>query len=403
MRKHLWTAALIVIANLTGCATPQPPVVPHPVPLELNTFARKWSSDLPPAFGAVTAVYVREDLIFVYTRDGASIVFDRNTGNFIHAETIAGGKDVLHPPVVLKETIVYPTLTALQIYDRKSGQYNRTSKLPFAVRTDAVGSKNMLFLGADIAGGGRVVALDLSHEYQPVRWELMFPRANVTAAPVLFNDAVYAAGGDGTLTAVAADTREALWADTQFQTDGAVVGNLAGDESGVYVSSADSKLYCLNRTSGKLKWQYFAGSPLRSGPVVTKDLVFQLVPGTGLVALDKLEGVDKSHPPAYNRQPRWVLENAKEFLAEDDKRVFLLRNDNTIIAVSKIDGSVAFTSKRKDFTAFAQNPKDGIVFATTSDGKLMAIQAVTKPGTVGEVVLGAPRMDESLTVATDRP
>ncbi len=390
---------MATIAILTGCATPQPQKIPSPVSLEMNTFARKWSSDVPPGYGPVTAVYVREDLVFVYTKDGTSVVFDRNSGKFLHAETISGGKDVLHAPVVLKETIVYPTLTSLQIYDRKSGQYNRTSKLPFAVRTNAAGSKNMLFLGADIAGGGRLVALDLTREYQPVRWELMFPRANVSAAPAFFNDSVYAAGGDGTVTAVASDTREVLWATTQFQTDGPVAGDLSVDESGLYVASTDSKLYCLNRTSGKLKWQYFAGTPLRSGPIVTRDLVFQFVPGTGLVALDKSEGVDKSKRPAFNRQPRWVVEDAKEFLAEDDKFVYVCRDDNAVVAINKIDGSVVFTSKRKDFTAFGVNSKDGIVFATSKDGKLMAIQSITKPGMVGEVVLGAPTGDQYMAVA----
>ena len=131
------------------------------MPLDLNTFALKWATDLPEGHRTIDAVYVREDLVFSYTHGGTSIVINREQGDIAHYETVPGGTDVLHGPVVLKETIVYPTLTALQVYDRKGGRYNRTSKLPFAIRTNAVGAKNMVYLGADYTGGGRMVALDL--------------------------------------------------------------------------------------------------------------------------------------------------------------------------------------------------------------------------------------------------
>ena len=221
----------------------------------------------------------------------------------------------------------------------------------------------------------------------------MFPQASVSAGPAIFNDSVFAASEDGSVTAVASDNREPLWplADGVFKTGGAIYGDLAADESGVFVASSDSKLYCLNRANGKIRWQYFAGTALSSGPVITKDLVFQMVPGKGLVAIDKVEGSNKAKAPAYNRQPRWVIGNATQFLAEDEKFVFVRRSDNTILAVDKVDGHLVFTSKRKEFRAFGVNTKDSTIYAATKDGQLIAIQAVTKPGMVGQVVLDSQR------------
>jgi outer membrane protein assembly factor BamB len=358
------------------------------MPLDLNTFARKWATGLPQHHGDVQAVYVRDELIFAYTHDGTSVVFNRDQGEIAHYETVAGGRDVLHAPLVLKEVIVYPTLTALQTYDRKGGQYNRTSKLPFAVRTNAVAAKNIIYLGADFTGGGRVIALDIAHDYVPARWQLMFPQASVSAAPALFNDSLFAASDDGSVAAVAADNREPLWQlpNSVFQTGGAIHGDLAVDETGLYVASSDSKLYCLNRTNGKVKWQYYAGTALNAGPVVTKDLIFQIVPGTGLVALDKTQGVNKKQPPAYNRQPRWIIDDGIQFLAGNEKYVFLERSDHSILAVDKIDGKVVFKSTRSDFVAFGVNTKDDIIYGATKDGQVMAIQAVNQPGLVGEMV-----------------
>ena len=36
------------------------------------------------------------------------------------------------------------------------------------------------------------------------------------------------------------------------------VTDLKADDFGVYVAATDTKLYCLDRATGKIKWQYFA-------------------------------------------------------------------------------------------------------------------------------------------------
>jgi outer membrane protein assembly factor BamB len=110
-------------------------------------------------------------------------------------------------------------------------------------------------------------------------------------------------------------------------------------------------------------------------------MVYQYVPGTGLVALPKAEG-------EFNRKPRWVAEDATQFLAQDDRNAYVRTKDNRIAARDKRTGEVRFTSQRRDFTVFGTNPKeDGIVYAGTKGGRVVAIRPVLKPGSVGEVVM----------------
>jgi outer membrane protein assembly factor BamB len=388
---------LLAVSLLAGCA--QPPVhhvhaAPDPRELAIQSFRQQWAldPDVEEKHGGITRLFARENYVFAYTKDGTSYVLDRANGHLLHAETVRNGHQRLHPPVVLKDYVVYPTTTALEVYDRNTGGLVRSKNLNYPIRSDAVGSRNYVYLGADFSSGGRVIAIDVTSEYLASRWQLMYTNSDVTAAPALVGDIVYSAAGNGDVSAVTFDNREPVWPTLTFHTFGPVVANLAADETGVYVASADTKLVALNRNNGIVKWQYFAGTQLRNDPIVTKDLVFLQVPGKGLVVLDKVSG-------KYNRTPRWEAADATEFLAEDDKYAYVRRDDNAIVALDKTNGKAMFASKRHDFAAFAPNPRDGTVYAVTKGGQVMAIIPVLKSGQVGEVAFAPVAEREAVAAA----
>lgn len=404
MGKHLLIVPLFLAALTAGCAAKSPPVARSaPGPLPTNSFSGKWSTDIDPASGSVAQLYAREDLLFAYTTNGTSYVIARDSGRVLHVHSIAAGLANLHPPVLFKDMIIYTTVNSLEIYDRRSGDFQRTFHLPLAVRSGAAGFRGELFLGADFPGGGRLVCLDLTRDYVPTRWSLLFPGAAESAAPVVFNDVVYAAGEDGNVAAVSTENREPAWAFGFFQTGGPIYADLQVDDTGLYVASADSKLYCINRISGKVKWQYFAGTALKDAPAVTKDLVFQFVSGAGLVALEKGPPVvDDPKGPLYDRQPRWIAADATQFLAEDDHYVYVADADGSIAALNKTTGKPEFFTKRKDFVAFANNVKDNIAYAATADHRVVALQSNQTAGTIGEMVWDTSRETPRVQVALSR-
>jgi hypothetical protein len=325
---------------------------------------------------------------------------DRATGRLLHIDQPRDGAERMHPPVVLKNRIVYPTTTYLEVFDFE-GRYVPHPMRPsdelegpfsqsvnFVIRSDAIGAGRLLFMGGDFPGSGRAVEVDMDRPYIPAIWTLMTPGAGVSAAPALVKDIVYIASENGQVAAVQTETRAPLWTlpNGVFGTYGGVLANLAVDPSGLYVASTDTKLYCLAASSGKVKWQYFAGNPLRDGPVVTKDLVYQHVPGTGVAALDKNEPVS-AQSATYNRNPRWVAADAVQFLAEDDQYAYLRRSGNAVIAVDKKTGQTKFQSQRQDLVSFATNTKDNMIYAATSGGRVMAVKPVLQAGAVGELVL----------------
>ena len=400
MIKHLMTLLLISLALTAGCNPPGKSYDQTPRPLQKNSFTSQWATELRGGgTDAITAVYLSDQFVFAYHRSGASSVMDRATGRLLHIDQPRDGAHRMHPPVVLKNRIVYPTTTFLEVFDFE-GRYVQhpmrttdelegpfSQALNFVIRSDAIGAGKMLYLGGDFPVSGRAVEVDLSRPYVPAIWTLMTPGASVLAAPALVKDVLYVASANGEVAAVQVDTRAPLWTlpNGVFGTYGGVIGNLAIDQSGLYVASTDTKLYCLLPNNGRVKWQYFAGAPLREGPVLTKDLVYQYVPGTGIAALNKNEPIT-SQQPNYNRDPRWVAGDAVQFLAEDDQYAYLKSGSNSILAVDKQSGQTRFKSQRDDLAACGTNTRDGTIYAATSDGRVMAVKPVLQAGTVGELV-----------------
>ena len=366
--------------------------------LPLQTFARQWATDLSLRGDTLDALHVRDDTIYAYTDGGRVVSLARDTGAVQFSRPIQNGRTLLLPPVVMNEKItlrlpkgesivtpvIFPTATTIEVLEKGTGRFITSADLKFTIRSEAVGRGGVLYLGGAHRGSSRAAAIDLREPYVPVQWELMTPGAAVSAAPALWEDAVYFGGEDGSVYAVSTVGRESIWPlpGGVFRTGGPIVGDLAVDADNLYVASTDNKLYALNRNNGKLRWQYFGSSSLRTGPWVTSDLVYQHVPGTGLVAIDKAAG-------EFIRKPRWVAEDATQFLAQDERNAYVRTRDNRISARDKQTGEVRFTSKRRDLSVFGTNlvKEDGMIYAATKKGRVISVRPVLKPGTVGEVVM----------------
>jgi outer membrane protein assembly factor BamB len=393
-------AALVaILATAGGCRgrKPEAKATGEPPALALQTFARQWATNLTIRGETLRALHVRNETIYAYTDRGRAVALARDSGSIQFSRPIQGGRTLLHAPVEMNEKltlrtsredvivtpVVFPTATTIEILEKGTGRFITSADLKFTIRSDAVGRGGVLYLGGAYRGSSRAAAVDIREPYVPIRWELMTPGAAVSATPALFEDAVYFGGEDGAVYAVSTAAREPIWPlpGGVFQTGAPIVGDLTVDNDNVYVASTDNKLYAINRNNGKLRWQYFGSSSMRTGPAVSSDTVYQFVPGTGLVAIDKAQG-------EFIRKPRWVAQDATQLLAQDERNAYVRSRGNRIVALDKKTGEVRFTSQR-DFAVFGTNlvKEDGIVYAATKKGRVVAVRPVLKPGTVGEVVM----------------
>ncbi len=373
---------LAMLLMTVGCSRSTPPLVEGDiVAAPAGSFIKEWGARLDIKNSRLKSIHQGENLVFGYDYANNAFVLNRANGHLRFVNNVELAKGDLGDPVVLPEAIVYPMNVTLEIFKR-NGFFDRTLELNAPIRSAGVGKDEMLYIGADYPAGGRMMSLDISRLYGENRWELM-TFGTVTAAPAVWDDIVYVASHDGAVYA-SLDERQPVWnLDMgRFMTGGAIVADLKIDDYALYVASTDSKLYALGRTTGRVRWQYFAGAPLTTPPAATRTVVYQFVPSQGLVAISKIEG-------AFNRKAKWINRDMTQFLAEDGDLVFARGRDNRVVALDRETGQERFRSRRT-FDLFLSNTRDGAIFVGTSGGELLQLKAVTRPGTVGEVVMASP-------------
>ncbi len=381
MTKHLAWLILGVLAG-AGCRSTQKPTAKSPIgPLPAGSFARAWAAPLDLTNDASREINLTSDRVFAYTRQNQSYVISRAGGTlrFFNNVDVNGG--VLRAPIILKPYIIYPTSSSLEVYS-DAGRLLKSIALDSPTGASGVGDGNMVYIGENPQGGyGRVVAIDITRPVGVPSWSVL-TRGTVLGQPALYDKVIFCGSDDGSLVALTEDGTAAwpMLPDNVFKAGGGFVSDIVADETGVYAASTDTKLYVLNRETGKIEWQYYSMRALKTPPAVTKTMVYQWVPGTGLAGLDKLHG-------GYNRVPKWIVPDAVQFLSEDENHAYLRRDDNTILAVDKHTGKVLFESKGKAFDVFATNTTDSRIFAATADGLVVAIRPVLSAGETGEIVM----------------
>jgi hypothetical protein len=225
--------------------------------------------------------------------------------------------------------------------------------------------------------------------------------------PVAVSDnVIYCASEDGSVRACL-DDRTPFWpllTDSTFSTGSKIVSGVAVDNRSCYFSTTAGKLYCLDKNTGRLRWQYFAGIDLNYGPQVTDTAVYQFVPGTGLVSIEKTTKMtidnQESTVESPFHTPRWTLEGAGRILSEDAQFVYVVlgKPDEVrgMAAVDKITGVIAFSTHRRDLVALTSDPKGDMFYGVTRRGVVVAMKPVVNPGSYGEIALGPQSENDGL-------
>jgi outer membrane protein assembly factor BamB len=371
--------SVVFLLDTAGCTRKKQPDAVAPIPV--GSLVRDWKFDLDLSRrdDEIRGLYLRDKILYAYTQRNTVVALDAASGRALFSADVTPDGIPLKPPIPLKDRVAFPNGATIEVYDLR-GKKVESVDAERSIRSPGVAFENTIYIALSYPAGARLAALDLSRRFDRARWELMSPGTSISAAPTVSNNVIYVASEDGIVRAVNLD-RTPAWPleDGAFRIDGSVVADLKVDDLALYVASTDTKLYALDRSSGRIRWQYYAGAPLKAAPVVTANTIYQLVPGLGMAALDKTEG-------KFNREPKWIAHGAQRFLAEGEKHVYLLGGDNRIVALDKASGAPQFKSKRADLVAFAVNPTGEMIYGSTRDGSIIGVQPVTQPGTVGTMV-----------------
>jgi hypothetical protein len=384
---------LIGLTLIGGCAARDGETGPRePGEIRSQGFVEQWRAPLAMEGNEVMERgFLIDGTLYLYTSENRVFAIEASGGQLRYSNDVARATTRVRPPLVQANRVLFPTRSTLEIYST-AGRQLGSVPLGHSIRSPGVGSGNIVYVGLDYPIGGRVAKIDITRPYAHTVWELMTD-GGLSAAPAMYEEIVYFGSEGGTVYAVNA-ARNPVWSTpgNVFRTDGPILADVKADETGVYVASTDTKLYCIDRLSGRIRWQYFAGSPLRDAPVLTDDTVYQFVQGKGLAALDKTTG-------AYTRQPRWVVRDARQLLSQDQTHAYVSMRDGSIAAVDRASGEVRFRSERRGFDVFVTNTRDAMVYVARRDGTVTAVRPVLSPGTVGYIVQANDLLLEPVTLA----
>lgn len=244
---------------------------------------RLWRSELDMELSAGPGA--GDGLVAVASNDGIVVLLDAKDGTERWRVDVGG--ESLARPLIAKDVVVVQTvdnrLRALQTFDGSERWVVLQSMPALTIR----GSASPVLSGSNVVAGfdnGRVVAVDL--DSGDIAWEsLLSPPhgrsdlerlSDIDGAMAVVGQDIYAAGYQGRIGAIAAESGQVFWANETSTYVG-----VAADWTSLYTIQDDGVLIALVRRTGAESWRQDA--LLRREPTLP-------VPFHTMVAVGDLEG-----------------------------------------------------------------------------------------------------------------
>ncbi len=393
MTKHHLLAFVAGILAIGGCSPKTQPAAkidtaPQVVPIPANNFAVQWKAELPLQGGQIKRIVAWDQFVFALSTDNVWYWISRSSGRLVTILRAAEPMERAFAPMMIGDRVYFPAGTRIKVYNLR-GEKQDEIPLAYSISSDGMGVEQIVYIGIDHQNGGRIAAIPVkqrvfqgNYNLTPI-WEVM-TRSQLSAAPAIQAGNLYFGGRDGNVYAVRAQTALVLWPGRggHFSTNGTILADIKADKDGVYIASADSKLYCLDLNDGHQIWCWYAGHALdeTSTPVVTSNFVYLHAPHVGVAAIDK--GAKQEIRPA-----KWIIPDGRQVLSLDERNIYVASKDGSILAADRQTGKVLYRSARDGYACFASctGLSDGMVFAADADGAILAVRPVNRGAAVGEM------------------
>jgi outer membrane protein assembly factor BamB len=217
----------------------------------------RWKSDLEIDLSA--GPEVRDGVVAIASQDGYIVLLDSDSGDELWRSYVGG--ETLAKPLIKDNTVVVQTidnrLVALARYDGKQRWEAKQSAPALTMR----GASSPLLVGSSVIAGfdnGRLLAFDI--DTGDIEWDSMLALptgrsdldrlADIDGAIAVVGQDIYAAGYQGRITSIAAESGQVLWAREISTFKG-----VAADWNSVYTVKDDGEIIALTRNNGGELWR----------------------------------------------------------------------------------------------------------------------------------------------------
>ena len=326
MQKRQLTTTLLlfsVILLASGCQKSIDPLsrlMVSPSTAEDMKYRIDWQTNIAIPWGEKFK-YVEPlgDRLVTIETGNVVTVMDEASGRIIWRDRVGGTHENLARPVRDNELLILSSETRAFVYNINQGNFIKVVELSYVSNTAPVIIENLAIYGTP---KGIVFAQDLRTGLK--RWAYQMGNS-ITTDPIAAGPSVVTCDAKGEVNLFNPVSGGIIW---QYGTWGRVSVEPAASELMLYVASEDQTLYCLERTTGKVRWKHPTSHPLLQSPVALGDLALQWVKGKGLIALDSFTG-----------KVLWTLDvNATAVQVQQDSIIFL--HEGKLLYVDRKDGAI---------------------------------------------------------------
>jgi outer membrane protein assembly factor BamB len=319
-----------------------------------------WENELPiKDTEKVRQVLILGSRVYVVSDKDYIISVNRDNGKIVFAETFKPAGLLAGGFKLYENELVYVSGSRLVQIDAELGTEIATTDLGFGVTCPAARNSTFFYIpGADYR-------LHVLREYDKVQIFEVSADNNSMITSILADEAfVIFSTAAGNIICMNPHNSTRLW---QFDAFDAIAGSVVRDWASLFFASKDTNVYRVDMVGlperRRLIWKYQAAAVLDQAPRVTQEVVYQPVPGKGVIAIDKEAG-----------SLLWSVPGGLDLLAEHRGRAYVITKAETLTVMDNINAKKLYSVNFAGVSKFAANPADEKMYVTDERGRMVCLQ-----------------------------
>ena len=331
--------------------------------LEHSDMAQVWQINLPlKPLENIDRMRIFDDYLYVLTDSNYLFCIDRAKGTVRFGVILASASLPVCDPYYDGQNLTFIVGNRIISLDPDSGVINRSRDLPNVGRSAvcAMDGNDKFFYVPGANKRLNVLAIDGLLKSFTVTAD----NDSLINSVIADNDLVVFATQTGNVVSIEADEPKKIW---QYDAPDGISAPIVRDESAVYVSSLDSKLYKIDIATGKPLWKnaFQAGQSLTKSVRVGKKYIYQYAGPKGVYAIDKETG-----------SSIWQLDKGLEMLSEKGQNAYLFAEPGNLVVMDNESAKMKYSVNFSQITDYAVNTIDSAIYAAADNGRVMSIKII---------------------------
>lgn len=182
----------------------------------------------------------------------------------------------------------------------------------------------------------------------------------IISPPLVTSNSLLFASQTGTAYGVSAANKVLKF---QLETRGNINTPLAVSSEYLFVCDTNNRLYCLNQSTGRVRWIYSAGNAVTQQPRVLGNHLYIIPQARGMICLNIETGQAESRAPGV-----------VQFVAASENRIYTSDISNNLVILDRADLSPLNSVPLRGYTIRVENDRTDRIVMSTPQGTVISLR-----------------------------